>query len=122
MRTQLAALALVVAAVFNLTARDVGAQVVIGGTPPAVVVGAPGADNQIGAFGGPVSPYLPAMVAPYSYYAAFPLPAREYVGFGGNDFPFHGQPYGHPYDLWTWPYLGRTHYTAVVGTGISAPW
>jgi hypothetical protein len=44
--------------------------------------------------------------APYSYYAARPpFPAREYVGFGSNDFPFYGNPYGRPYDLWTWPYM-----------------
>ena len=25
--------------------------------------------------------------------------------YGANDFPFHGRPYGHPYDPWTWPYM-----------------
>lgn len=49
----------------------------------------------------------PASVPPYSYYAAFPWPARGYVPYGpGDQFPFYGQPYGHPYDRWTWPYLG----------------
>lgn len=48
--------------------------------------------------GGPV-------MAPYSYYAAAPMPARYYVGYGVGDFPFHGQPYGHPNDRWTWSYM-----------------
>src|SRR5690349_14292159 len=43
---------------------------------------------------------------PYSYYAAFPYPAREYVPYGSNDlFPFYGRPYGHPYDRWSWQYM-----------------
>jgi hypothetical protein len=51
--------------------------------------------------------YSPAYVPPYSYYAAWPWPARGYVPYGpGDQFPFYGQPYGHPYDRWTWPYLG----------------
>lgn len=42
-------------------------------------------------------------IMPYSYYATFPQPARVYVGYGPNDgFPFHGQPYGHPGDRWSW--------------------
>lgn len=49
----------------------------------------------------------PARVFPYSYYAAFPGPARVYVPLNANDaFPFGGNPYGHPYDRWTWSYLG----------------
>jgi hypothetical protein len=49
-------------------------------------------------------------VAPYSYYVAVPfgMPARLYVGYGANDFPFYGQPYGHSYDRWTWPYLNSS--------------
>ncbi len=40
---------------------------------------------------------------PYSYYTAFPARAREYVPYGPNDsFPFYGNPYGKPYDRWTW--------------------
>ncbi len=86
-------------------------------------------------------------VAPYSYYAAFPSAARQYVGlastpgaystagygsgasssggcascgggqagtvsgygsgFGGQDFPFLGQPYGHVYDKFTWNYMAE---------------
>lgn len=47
---------------------------------------------------------LPSYIAPYSYYAAPEgFPARQYVGLGTSDlFPFHGQPYGHVYDRWTW--------------------
>ena len=46
-------------------------------------------------------------VLPYSYYAAFPNPARVYVGYGGADqFPFQGRAYGHPGDRWSWYYMG----------------
>ena len=39
----------------------------------------------------------------YSYFAAFPGPARQYVPYGPADsFPFYGTPYGKPYDRWTW--------------------
>ncbi len=41
----------------------------------------------------------------YSYYAAYPRPARGYVGYGDDGFPFRGQAYGHPYDPWSWPYM-----------------
>lgn len=39
---------------------------------------------------------------PYSYWAAWPLPARDYVGYGSNDFSFHGRRYGSPSDPWSW--------------------
>ena len=47
-------------------------------------------------------------IPPYSYYVApYPLPARPYVAYGSNDiFPYYGRPYGHPYDAWTWSYMG----------------
>ncbi len=66
------------------------------------------------AVGGPVhgsSAYVP----PYSYYAAWPWPARGYVPYGPADqFPFYGHAYGHPYDPWTWPYMsgGYNRYLA----------
>jgi hypothetical protein len=42
----------------------------------------------------------------YSYPAAYPFPAREYVPYGSGDgYPFYGDPYGHPYDRWTWTNL-----------------
>jgi len=57
---------------------------------------------------GEVLPYAP----PYSYYATFPWPARGYVGYGPTDmFPFHGRAYGHPYDPWTWAYMGGGGYS-----------
>jgi hypothetical protein len=49
--------------------------------------------------------YSPYGVPPYSYYAAIPFPARGYVGYGYNDFPYYGRPYGSPSDPWTWPYM-----------------
>ena len=110
MRTRIAAI-VVAAGVVAGPAREAAAQVVVGGGGYAgapVVVGAPVLGSSI------VAPYADAYVPPYSYYAAFPLPARQYIGLGtGNDFPFHGQAYGHPYDAWTWPYLGRYPYMTV---------
>ncbi|SIO58248.1 hypothetical protein SAMN05444166_5606 [Singulisphaera sp. GP187] len=44
----------------------------------------------------------PSYVPPYSYYAAYPNPARGYVGYGTNDFPYYGRPYGGPSDRWSW--------------------
>lgn len=68
----------------------------------------------------PVYPVLPGgawaapYVPPYSYYAAvYPYPARIYIGYFSNDMPFYGTPYGHPYDLWTWPEMRRLSYYIV---------
>jgi hypothetical protein len=52
----------------------------------------------------------PTGYLPYSYYAAWPYPAREYVGYGFNDFPFYGQPYGSPNDRWSWQSMSRSYY------------
>lgn len=49
----------------------------------------------------------PGPPLPYSYYSAYPGPARVYVSYTGNDlFPFGGQPYGHVYDRWGWAAMG----------------
>ena len=83
-------------AALSLTAvTEASAQVVMSGTwASAPVVGA----TDHGSPG-----YLP----PYSYYAAWPWPARGYVPYGPVDqFPFYGHAYGHPYDRWTWAYMG----------------
>ncbi|QDV35800.1 hypothetical protein [Tautonia plasticadhaerens] len=46
---------------------------------------------------------------PYSYYAAFPDRARQYVPYGpGDQFPFHGSPYGSINDRWSWSTLAGT--------------
>jgi hypothetical protein len=50
-------------------------------------------------------PAAPTRMYSYSYYTRPPLPARTYVGYGRDEFAFHGQPYGHPYDPWTWPMM-----------------
>ena len=43
----------------------------------------------------------------YSYAVSAPDPARAYVPYGQSDgFSYHGRAYGHPYDAWTWQYLG----------------
>jgi hypothetical protein len=53
---------------------------------------------------GPGYPIEPPF--PYSYYAAYPGPAREYVPYGANDqFSFYGWAYGHPYDRYSWTYM-----------------
>ena len=51
----------------------------------------------------------PARSYSYSYYTLSPLPPRTYVGYGSTDFPYHGQPYGHPYDPWTWPMMSGSY-------------
>jgi hypothetical protein len=45
----------------------------------------------------------------YSYYTRSTLPARTYVGYGTNDFPYHGSPYGHPYDPYTWDAMSGSY-------------
>lgn len=63
--------------------------------------------------------YFPA----YGYPSApYPLPARFYAGFGTNDFPFHGQPYGSPSEPWNWEGLGRySAHPPVRVTGVVLP-
>ena len=57
-------------------------------------------------YSGGVGSYTP----PYSYYAAIPpMPARIYVGYGDDGFPFYGRPYGHVYDRWTWAYMSDSN-------------
>lgn len=60
-------------------------------------------------YSGPASTYRPTRVYSYSYYTLSPLPARTYVGYGSNDFPYQGAPYGHPYDPWTWPMMSGAY-------------
>ncbi len=67
------------------------------------MVGGPSLADPIVLGGAPVGA---TPVYPYSYFAAYPGPARVYVGYGESDiFPYGGQPYGHPYDKWSWSYL-----------------
>ena len=122
-----AAFCLVVSALF-LTAPKAEAQMVrpqaarYGGTE--VFVGS--SREYVATY--PVSYAAPKTTAtyipPYSYYVApYPLPARPYVGLGSNDiFPYYGRPYGHPYDAWTWSYMGSypTDYLAATTTRRSA--
>ena len=65
-------------------------------------------------------------IPPYSYrVAASPNVSRYYAGYGTNDFPYYGRPYGHAYDAWTWPYLGQgtgnAHYYYEVVPATFAP-
>jgi hypothetical protein len=77
-----------------------GQQIVGNGAPPAwapPVVIEPAGWGFAGAVAGPF---------PYSYPAAYPLRARAYVPYGNADaFAFHGDPYGRPYDRWSWSSL-----------------
>ena len=107
MRMPLAAFTVAAALVIGTNAE---AQVIVRGRPivgTEFVVGDPYPGHNAGV----AIPYYGASFSgdyrpPYSYYAApYPLPARYYVGYGANDFAFHGRPYGHPYDPWTWQYL-----------------
>ena len=59
---------------------------------------------------------------PYSYYAAIPPnPARIYVGYGANDAPFYGRPYGYPSDRWSWQALSSVPYGGVLNRYYYAP-
>jgi hypothetical protein len=51
----------------------------------------------------------PARTYTYSYYSLSPLPARTYVGYGDDQFPYQGRPYGHSYDPWTWSTLSGSY-------------
>jgi hypothetical protein len=75
----------------TIVGQPVGSGVVIGG--PATSVG--------------TSTVLPAQgqVLPYSYWVS--SPSRIYVEYGsGDQFPFHGRPYGSPNDRWSWYTMG----------------
>jgi hypothetical protein len=61
---------------------------------------------------GPTSYAAPAPADSYSYYVAGKSPARSYAGY--DAFPFYGQPYGHAYDPWTWPYLSGSYSRSLV--------
>ncbi len=53
--------------------------------------------------------YPTLYVVPYSYYAAIPFPARGYVGYGYDEFPYYGRAYGSPSDPWTWPSMSESY-------------
>ena len=69
---------------------------------------------------GPTAGSAPTTLAPYSYYTLSSRPARTYVGYGADEFPFHGSPYGHPYDPWTWPMMSG-YYTTGLARYYQAP-
>jgi hypothetical protein len=52
-------------------------------------------------------------VPPTRDYTQSALPARTYVGQGTEDFPFHGTPYGHPYDRYTFQAMAGSNYSAL---------
>jgi hypothetical protein len=55
----------------------------------------------------------PSRVYTYSYFTRSSLPARTYVGYGTQDFPFYGTPYGHPYDAYTWNAMAGSNASAL---------
>jgi hypothetical protein len=65
--------------------------------------------------GGPGS-FTPAYMPSYSYWTAayYGYPPRMYSGYGSNDFPYYGRPYGSPSDPWSWPAM--TGYASGVPT------
>ena len=73
------------------------------------------ADSWLGVPGSTSPVFIgPYGLVPYSYYAAIPFPARGYVGYGSNDFPYYGRPYGSPSDPWTWPYMSTAYNAGLV--------
>lgn len=53
-------------------------------------------------YSNPAVPLQSVYWPPYSYWAAYPLPARDYVGYGSHDFAFYGRRYGSASDPWSW--------------------
>jgi hypothetical protein len=97
MKTTIAVLAF---AVISTIASDADAQVIFPSGPPP---GMPSAVSPADA---------PAYVPPYSYSVAYQrsLPARIYVGYGDDLFPFYGRPYGKPTDAWSWSAMSSSPY------------
>jgi hypothetical protein len=95
---------------FALAALYVGlseakAQSIVSTIPSLGTSGYAGTTNAGASSVAPTTAYLP-----YSYYAAWPFPARQYVGYGTSDFPFYGRPYGSPNDRWSWQSMSRSYY------------
>jgi hypothetical protein len=85
------------------TATEANAQSVVyrGYAPPATY----GSTTYSSSYSGG----QPTRTYSYSYYTRSPYPARTYVGYGSSDFPYHGAPYGHAYDPWTWPMMSGSY-------------
>jgi hypothetical protein len=111
----------------SISTRSVTAQTYVSSGP--VVVQSTSAVPAAGSYALPSYGSAPVLAGgiylpPYSYYLApYPLPARLYSGYGNNDFPFYGRPYGHPYDPWTFESLSRypAHPPSRV-VGVISPW
>src|SRR5690242_12194486 len=56
--------------------------------------------------------FAPYYMPSYSYWTAayYGFPPRIYAGYGYNDFPYYGQPYGSPSDPWSWPAMAGYPY------------
>jgi hypothetical protein len=104
MKKMLAAIAL---AGSFLIASEAKAQVTVSTIPSRGTPGIVSTSNAGVSFPTQATRYFP-----YSYYAAAPFPAREYVGYGFNDFPFYGKPYGSPNDRWSWNTMSQSSYVS----------
>ena len=56
--------------------------------------------------------FRPYYMPSYSYWTAayYGYPPRIYVGYGSDDFPYYGRPYGSPSDPWSWPAMAGYYY------------
>ncbi len=102
-----AAIVLTLATIVTTTEADAQTIIRQGYAPTAPY----GSTTYSSYYSGPGTMTQPTRLYSYSYYTLSPLPARTYVGYGTQDFPFHGAPYGHPYDPWTWPMMSG-YYTS----------
>ena len=76
---------------------------------PIATPAAPAATTYSSGYSGMTAPSSPGRVYSYSYYTRSALPARTYAGYATEDFAYHGRPYGHPYDPWTWPMMSGSY-------------
>jgi hypothetical protein len=99
------AVLLTLAGIATATEADAQSYVRRGYSAPASMGGA----TYSSYYSGPVATAPPARTYSYSYYTLSPLPSRTYVGYKADGFAFHGAPYGHPYDPWTWPMMSGSY-------------
>lgn len=61
---------------------------------------------------GGTAAFTPYYMPSYSYWTAayYGYPPRLYSGYGSNDFPYYGRPYGSPSDPWSWPAMAGYSY------------
>jgi hypothetical protein len=67
--------------------------------------------------------FTPIYMPSYSYWTAayYGYPPRVYSGYGNNDFPYYGRPYGSPSDPWSWPAMGGYSYAVPTRYNLGYP-